>query len=79
PAQRRVDLVEGTVARGEENERRSINTDISSVLTVVKRLDMANNNLTWVSAGYGWLVLVIPIIVAAPAYFSGGLTLGQLM
>ncbi|NEJ21912.1 ABC transporter ATP-binding protein/permease [Rhizobium leguminosarum] len=68
-----------TVARGEENERRRINTDISSVLTVVKRLAMANTNLTWVSAGYGWLVLVIPIIVAAPAYFSGGLTLGQLM
>ncbi|MBY5441099.1 ABC transporter ATP-binding protein/permease [Rhizobium leguminosarum] len=68
-----------TVARGEENERRRINTDISSVLRVVKRLAMANTNLTWVSAGYGWLVLVIPIIVAAPAYFSGGLTLGQLM
>jgi putative ATP-binding cassette transporter len=32
-----------------------------------------------VSAGYGWLVVVIPIIVAAPAYFSGGLTFGQLM
>ncbi|WP_170277769.1 ABC transporter ATP-binding protein/permease [Rhizobium laguerreae] len=68
-----------TVARGEENERRRINTDISSVLRVVKRLAMANTNLTWVSAGYGWLVIVIPIIVAAPAYFSGGLTLGQLM
>ncbi|MDV4156387.1 MULTISPECIES: ABC transporter ATP-binding protein/permease [Rhizobium] len=68
-----------TVARGEENERRRINADISSVLTVVKRLAMANTNLTWVSAGYGWLVIVIPIIVAAPAYFSGGLTLGQLM
>ncbi|MFB2605868.1 ABC transporter ATP-binding protein/permease, partial [Rhizobium phaseoli] len=68
-----------TVARGEENERRRINTDISSVMRVVKRLAMANTNLTWVSAGYGWLVIVIPIIVAAPAYFSGGLTLGQLM
>ena len=68
-----------TVARGEENESRRINADITSVLTVIKRLAMANTNLTWVSAGYGWLVLVIPIIVAAPAYFSGGLTLGQLM
>lgn len=68
-----------TVARGEENESRRINADITSVLTVIKRLAMANTNLTWVSAGYGWLVIVIPIIVAAPAYFSGGLTLGQLM
>lgn len=68
-----------TVARGEENESRRINGDISTVLAVLKRLAMANTNLTWVSAGYGWLVIVIPIIVAAPAYFSGGLTLGQLM
>jgi len=68
-----------TVARGEENERKRINGDISNVLTVIKRLAMANTNLTWVSAGYGWLVIVIPIIVAAPAYFSGGLTFGQLM
>ncbi|KRB62866.1 glycosyl transferase family 1 [Rhizobium sp. Root708] len=68
-----------TVARGEENERRRINGDISNVLAVIKRLAMANVNLTWVSAGYGWLVVVIPIIVAAPAYFSGGLTFGELM
>ncbi|MBB3594578.1 putative ATP-binding cassette transporter [Rhizobium sp. BK529] len=68
-----------TVAHGEENERKRINADISNVLSVIKRLAMANTNLTWVSAGYGWLVIVIPIIVAAPAYFSGGLTFGQLM
>lgn len=68
-----------TVARGEENEQQRINTDISAVLDVIKRVAMANVNLTWVSAGYGWLVVVIPIIVAAPAYFSGGLTFGQLM
>ncbi|MDM9649735.1 ABC transporter ATP-binding protein/permease [Rhizobium sp. S163] len=68
-----------TAARGEENERGRINTDISAVLAVIKKLAMANVNLTWVSAGYGWLVVVIPIIVAAPAYFSGGLTFGQLM
>ncbi len=66
-------------ARGEENEQERINTDISAVLAVIKRVAMANVNLTWVSAGYGWLVVVIPIIVAAPAYFSGGLTFGQLM
>ncbi|CDM59708.1 MULTISPECIES: ABC transporter ATP-binding protein/permease [Rhizobium] len=68
-----------TVARGEENEQQRINTDISAVLAVIKRVAMANVNLTWVSAGYGWLVVVIPIIVAAPAYFSGGLTFGELM
>lgn len=68
-----------TIAGGEENERRRINLDISSVLIVIRQLAIANTNLTWVSASYGWMVLVIPILVAAPAYFSGGLTLGQLM
>ncbi len=68
-----------TVAGGEENERRRINTDISSVLSVIRQLAIANTNLTWVSASYGWMVLVIPILVAAPAYFTGGLTFGQLM
>ncbi|MBB4230825.1 ABC transporter ATP-binding protein/permease [Rhizobium mongolense] len=68
-----------TVARGEENERRRINEDITSVLAILKRLTMASTNLTWVSAGYGWLVIVVPIIVAAPAYFSGSLTFGELM
>lgn len=68
-----------TVARGEENERQRINTDITTVLAILKRLTMATTNLTWVSAGYGWLVIVIPIIVAAPAYFSGSLTFGELM
>ncbi|WP_337267823.1 ABC transporter ATP-binding protein/permease [Oryzifoliimicrobium ureilyticus] len=67
------------LARGEDNERRRIDTDISSVLKVMKSLALANTNLTWVSAGYGWLVVVIPIIVAAPAYFSSNLTFGQLM
>ncbi|AYG67841.1 MULTISPECIES: ABC transporter ATP-binding protein/permease [unclassified Rhizobium] len=68
-----------TIAGGEENERRRINLDISAVLGVIRQLAIANTNLTWVSAGYGWLVLIIPILVAAPAYFSGGLTFGQLM
>jgi putative ATP-binding cassette transporter len=68
-----------TVAGGQENERRRINTDISSVLSVIRQLAIANTNLTWVSASYGWMVLVIPILVAAPAYFAGGLSLGQLM
>ncbi|MET0747871.1 MAG: ABC transporter ATP-binding protein/permease, partial [Rhizobium sp.] len=68
-----------TVAGGQENERRRINMDISSVLAVIRKLAIANTNLTWVSASYGWMVLVIPILVAAPAYFSGGLSIGQLM
>jgi putative ATP-binding cassette transporter len=68
-----------TIAGGQENERRRIDIDIASVLAVIRKLAIAATNLTWVSASYGWMVLVIPILVAAPAYFSGGLSLGQLM
>ena len=36
-------------------------------------------NLTWVTAGFGWITLVAPIIVAAPLYFQGTLSFGGLM
>ena len=35
--------------------------------------------LTWVTAGYGWLAIVIPILAAAPGYFEGRLSFGDLM
>src|ERR1019366_4138559 len=36
-------------------------------------------HLTWITSGTGWLSLVVPILVAAPAYFGGSLTLGGLI
>src|SRR3546814_7706056 len=35
--------------------------------------------LTWITSGYGWIAIVVPIVVASPGYFSGGLTLGGMM
>jgi putative ATP-binding cassette transporter len=35
--------------------------------------------LTWITSGYGWLAIVVPVIAAAPGYFSGSLSLGGLM
>ena len=35
--------------------------------------------LTWISSGYGWFALVVPILVAAPGYFGGDLSFGGLM
>jgi putative ATP-binding cassette transporter len=32
-----------------------------------------------VTAGYGWLAIVAPIVIAAPGYFYGQLTFGELM
>ena len=39
----------------------------------------ARPRLTWITSGYGWLALVVPIVVAAPGYFAGELSFGGLM
>ncbi len=53
--------------------------DLKNVLATMRSLVTGLTELTWVTAGYGWLTLVAPILVAAPAYFSGTLTFGGLM
>ncbi|MCX8996841.1 ABC transporter ATP-binding protein/permease [Rhizobiaceae bacterium BDR2-2] len=68
-----------SLARGEQRERKRILERIGAVLAVTRQLVTANTNLTWVSAGFGWLSQVAPIIIAAPVYFSGNITFGGLM
>lgn len=59
--------------------RRKILDRLNGVLAAMWRLVFGLTNLTWVTAGYGWLMLVAPILVAAPAYFAGALTFGGMM
>ena len=59
--------------------RRKIRDRLNGVLGAMWRLVFGLTNLTWITAGYGWLMLVAPILVAAPAYFSGALTFGGMM
>lgn len=68
-----------SLARGEKRERKRIMGRIGAVLSVTRQLVTANTNLTWVSAGFGWLSQVAPIIIAAPVYFSGQISFGGLM
>lgn len=68
-----------TLSRGEGDERRRLNIDIAAVLAAIRSIVDATTRLTWVTAGYGWLTIVAPILVAAPIYFSGGLSFGGLM
>ena len=56
-----------------------IATDLKGVLKAMRKLVTGLTELTWVTAGYGWLTLVAPILVAAPAYFAGNLSFGGLM
>jgi putative ATP-binding cassette transporter len=68
-----------TLAGGEADEARRIELDLAAVLTAMRRLVTGLTRLTWVTAGYGWVTLVAPILVAAPLYFSGSLSFGGLM
>lgn len=52
---------------------------VDNVLQAMWKLVLGVTNLTWVTAGYGWLSLVAPILIAAPAYFGGELTFGGMM
>jgi len=45
----------------------------------MRRLVFGLTRLTWVTAGYGWFAIVAPIMAAAPGYFGGRLSLGELM
>lgn len=68
-----------TLTNGEDSERRRIQQAISQVLAIIRKLAFAYTNLTWVSASFGWLTTIAPILIAAPVYFSGGLSFGGLM
>lgn len=67
------------LARGEDTERRHIHQKLDAVVSSISRLAMALTNLTWVTAGFGWLAIIVPILIASPAYFAGTMSFGGLM
>jgi putative ATP-binding cassette transporter len=64
---------------GESDERRYLEHELTSVVDIMRQLSSSLARLTWITSGTGWLSLVIPVLVAAPAYFNGSLTLGGLI
>ena len=68
-----------SLVSGEADEARRIELNLAAVLAAMRSLVGGQTNLTWVTAGYGWLTIVAPILVAAPLYFGGSLTFGGLM
>jgi putative ATP-binding cassette transporter len=68
-----------SLAGGEADEARRLKLPLAAVLAAMRRLVTGLTNLTWVTAGYGWLTLVAPILVAAPLYFAGSISFGGLM
>ena len=67
------------LAEGEADEKRRIELHLDNVLSATRRIVMGHTNLTWVTAGFGWVTTVAPILVAAPLYFTGKVSFGGLM
>lgn len=68
-----------SLAGGEADEMVRLERDLETVLAATRRIMSAAVRLTWVTAGYGWITVVAPIVIASPFYFSGALTFGGLM
>lgn len=75
-----AERAEGIVLNnGEEVARKRTEASLAALVAILRRIAFARARLTWVTAGYGWVALVFPIVVAAPGYFAGRLTFGELM
>ncbi len=68
-----------SLAEGEADEKRRIELNLQNVLAATRRIVWGHTNLTWVTAGFGWVTIVAPILVAAPLYFMGKISFGGLM
>ena len=64
---------------GEADERRALDGPVNRVVLVTRRLANGLARVTWITSGYGWLALVVPMVIAAPGYFGGSLSFGGLM
>jgi putative ATP-binding cassette transporter len=64
---------------GEQDERTRLDRELVQLTATLRKIIGRVARLTWVTAGYGWFAIIAPILIAAPGYFSGQLTFGELM
>lgn len=64
---------------GEQDERKHLDRELNQVIAIMRQNVSGLVRLTWLTAGYGWFAIVAPILIAAPGYFNGQLTFGELM
>ncbi len=67
------------LSRGERAERELLSGPVGAVLTIMRSIADRLATLTWVTGAYGWLAILAPLLLAAPGYFGGTLSLGGLM
>ncbi len=65
--------------RGEEEERAGVDRSFQKVLSAWRALCFQHMKTTIVSQGSGYIAPVLPILLCAPKYLDGSLTLGQVM
>jgi putative ATP-binding cassette transporter len=63
----------------EQSEKQRLGVELDNVLMVMREIVSAIARVTWVTAGYGWISIIAPLLIAAPSYFSGSLSFGELM
>ena len=63
---------------GEAEERERLKASFGHIWRTWWRSMKAQKRLTFFTAGYGQLAVVFPILVAAPRYFAGAISLGGL-
>jgi vitamin B12/bleomycin/antimicrobial peptide transport system ATP-binding/permease protein len=64
---------------GEADEEKRLQTQVDRTVVILRRLVRSVARLSLVTSGYGWFALVVPLLVAAPGYFMGSLSIGALM
>lgn len=64
---------------GEAAEKGRLMDNLAAVLLASRNIMTAAIRLQWFTAGYGWVTVVAPIVIASPVYFAGDLTFGGLM
>jgi putative ATP-binding cassette transporter len=68
-----------TAAKGEAEEKGRLLTDLEAVIRAARKIMTAAVRLQWFTAGYGWVTVIAPIVIASPVYFAGDITFGGLM
>jgi vitamin B12/bleomycin/antimicrobial peptide transport system ATP-binding/permease protein len=63
---------------GESDEEKKLETSFGNIWRTWWRLMKTQKRLTFLTAGYGQMAVIFPILVAAPRYFSGAIGLGGL-
>jgi vitamin B12/bleomycin/antimicrobial peptide transport system ATP-binding/permease protein len=65
--------------KGADDERRQLNETFAAVVNRWLGVMRQHGHLTWIINGSAFFAPILPVLLAAPKYFSGELTLGAVM